>query len=102
MSEAIREDSIRAQCSDEEWAMRCELAACYRLFVRYGWTDLIFTHLTARVPGIENQYLINPYGLLFDEICASNLLKVDFDGNVILGDYPFNGCLLYTSDAADE
>ena len=46
---------------------------------------------TARVPGVEDQYLINPYGLLFDEICASNLLKVDFDGNVILGDYPFNG-----------
>ncbi|MEM7363800.1 MAG: class II aldolase/adducin family protein [Pseudomonadota bacterium] len=91
MSEAIRDDSIRAQCSDEEWTMRCDLAACYRLFVRYGWTDLIFTHLTARVPGVEDQYLINPYGLLFDEICASNLLKVDFDGHVILGDHPFNG-----------
>ena len=76
--------------SDEEWRVRCDLAACYRLFVKFGWTDLIFTHLTARVPGQKDQYLINPYGLLFEEITASNLLKVDFDGNVISGDYPYN------------
>lgn len=76
--------------SDEEWTMRVELAACYRLFVRYGWTDMIFTHLSARVPGEENLYLINPYGLLFDEITASSLIKVDFDGNVVAGDYPYN------------
>jgi ribulose-5-phosphate 4-epimerase/fuculose-1-phosphate aldolase len=77
--------------SDDEWQLRCDLAACYRLFVKYGWTDLIFTHLSARVPGHPDQYLINPYGLLFHEITASNLIKVDFDGNVISGDYPFNG-----------
>lgn len=76
--------------SQEEWQLRVELAACYRLFVRYGWTDLIFTHLSARVPGTEGQYLINPYGLLFDEITASSLLKVDFDGNVISGEHPYN------------
>lgn len=76
--------------SDEEWQVRCDLAACYRLFVKYGWTDLIFTHLSARVPGETNQYLINPYGLLFHEITASSLLKVDFNGNVIAGDYPYN------------
>ena len=76
--------------SEDEWQVRRDLAACYRLFVRYGWTDLIFTHLSARVPGHPEQYLINPYGLLFDEITASNLLKVDFDGNVIAGDYPYN------------
>ena len=76
--------------SDEEWTMRVELAACYRLFVRYGWTDMIFNHLSARVPGEENLYLINPYGLLFDEITASSLIKVDFDGNVVSGDYPYN------------
>ena len=49
--------------SDAEWALRCDLAACYRLFVRFGWTDVIFTHLSARVPGHDDQYLINPYGL---------------------------------------
>ena len=68
--------------SDEEWRLRQDLAACYRLFVHYGWTDLIFTHLSARVPGRSDQYLINPYGLLFHEITASNLIKVDFEGNV--------------------
>ena len=76
--------------SDEEWRLRVELAACYRAFVHYGWTDSIFTHLSARVPDQPEQYLINPYGLLFHEICASNLIKVDFDGNVIDGDYPYN------------
>jgi ribulose-5-phosphate 4-epimerase/fuculose-1-phosphate aldolase len=67
-----------------------QLAACYRAFVHYGWTDLIFTHLSARVPGEPGHYLINPYGLMFQEICASNLIKVDFDGNVVAGDYPYN------------
>ncbi len=76
--------------SEAEWALRQELAACYRLFVKYGWTDLIFTHLSARVPGCSDQYLINPFGLLFGEITASNLIKVDFAGNVVSGDYPYN------------
>ena len=76
--------------SEEEWTMRVDLAACYRLFVKYGWTDMIFTHLSARVPGEENLYLINPYGLLFEEITASSLIKVDFDGKVVAGDYPYN------------
>ena len=75
---------VNQKMSDAEWQVRCDLAACYRLFVKFGWTDLIFTHLTARVPGHENQYLINPYGLLFEEITASNLLKVDFDGKPML------------------
>ncbi len=78
------------ECSDDEWRVRVDLAACYRAFVHYGWTDSIFTHLSARVPGHPDQYLINPYGLLFEEICASNLIKVDFKGEVIAGDYPFN------------
>ncbi len=86
MSEAIAHQDT----SDEEWAIRCDLAACYRLFVRYGWTDLIFTHLSARVPGSDDHYLINPYGLLFEEITASSLIKVDFDGNVVEGDFPYN------------
>ena len=76
--------------SEREWQVRRDLAACYRLFVRFGWCDLIFTHLSARVPGHPDQYLINPYGLLFEEVTASGLLKVDFDGNVIAGDYPYN------------
>ncbi len=75
---------------EDEWQARVDLAACYRLFVRYGWTDLIYTHLTARVPGIPDQYLINPYGLMFDEITASSLLRVDFDGNVLEGEHPYN------------
>ena len=81
---------IDAEISESEWHVRRDLAACYRLFVHFGWTDLIFTHLSARVPGHPEQYLINPYGLLFQEITASNLIKVDFDGNVIAGDYPYN------------
>lgn len=78
---------------------RVDLAALYRLFVRYGWTDLTFTHISARVPGEDGHYLINPYGLMFDEICASNLLKVDFDGNVLAGDHPYNqaGHLIHTA-----
>ncbi len=79
-----------ARCSEEEWQLRVDLAACYRAFVHYGWTDSIFTHLSARVPGYPEQYLINPYGLLFHEIRASNLIKVDFEGNVIDGDFPYN------------
>jgi len=76
--------------SDEEWQIRVQLAACYRAFVFYGWTDSIFTHLSARVPGQSDQYIINPYGLFFQEITASNLIKVDFNGNVIEGNYPYN------------
>lgn len=74
----------------EEWDVRCDLAACYRAFVKYGWTDLIYTHISARHPTQENHYLINPYGLLFEEISASSLIVVDFDGNLINGDYPYN------------
>lgn len=83
-------DSPKDSITQHEWRVRRDLAACYRLFARYGWTDLIFTHLSARVPGCPEQYLINPYGLLFDEVTASSLLKVDFAGNVIAGDYPYN------------
>ena len=76
--------------SESEWQLRCDLAACYRLFVKFGWTDLIFTHLSARVPDEPAHYLINPYGLLFDEVTASNLIKVNFAGEVVAGDYPYN------------
>ena len=79
-----------AKFSQEEWGVRCDLAACYRAFVKFGWTDLIYTHVSARHPTEEGCYLINPYGLLFDEITASSLIVVDFDGNVVRGEYPYN------------
>jgi ribulose-5-phosphate 4-epimerase/fuculose-1-phosphate aldolase len=75
--------SVQPVCSESERQVRVDLAALYRLFVRYGWTDLIYTHISARVPDEPGHYLINPYGLFFDEITASSLLKVDFDGNVL-------------------
>ena len=73
----------------DEREIRQELAACYRLLHRYGMTDLIFTHVSARLPGTDGHFLINPYGLLFDEITASNLIEVDAHGNVV-GDSPWD------------
>lgn len=67
----------------EEWHVRKELAAAYQLVAHYGWDDLVFTHLSARVPGPEHHFLINPYGLLFEEITASSLVKVDQEGNIV-------------------
>jgi ribulose-5-phosphate 4-epimerase/fuculose-1-phosphate aldolase len=69
--------SLRDKVSAEEWAMRVDLAARYRLVANFGWEDLVFTHITARVPGAADQFLINPYGLFFDEITASSLVKID-------------------------
>jgi len=84
-------NSIRSQISDEEWQIRVDLAACYRIIAMYGWDDLVFTHISARVPGGEDHFLINPYGLLFEEITASSLLKVDLGGNKVLDSpYPVN------------
>jgi ribulose-5-phosphate 4-epimerase/fuculose-1-phosphate aldolase len=74
---------LKDQVSAEEWAMRVDLAACYRLVEIFGWSDLLGTHLSARVPGEEDAFLINPYGLLFEEITASSLVKVDEDGNIL-------------------
>ena len=83
--------SIRNQVSDEEWQMRVDLAACYRLIAMHGWDDLVFTHISARVPGPDEHFLINAYGLLFEEMTASSLIKVDLDGNkVIDSPYPVN------------
>ncbi len=73
--------SLKDQVSPEEWQLRVDLAACYRLVAAYGWSDLIFTHISARIPGPEHQFLINPYGLLFEEITASSLIKIDQAGN---------------------
>jgi len=75
--------SIRHEVSPEEWQVRVELAACYRLIDYYGMTDLTYNHITARVPGAEHHILINLYGLLYKEITASSLAKIDLDGNII-------------------
>ena len=80
--------SMREVVSAEEWELRVQLAACYRLVALYGWSDLVFTHISARVPGPEHHFLINPYGLMFDEITASSLVKVDPQCNKVI-DSPF-------------
>jgi len=80
--------SLKEQVSAEEWQIRVDLAACYRLVAMYGWSDLVFTHISARVPGPEHHFLINPYGLMFDEIIASSLVKVDQQCNKLI-DSPF-------------
>jgi ribulose-5-phosphate 4-epimerase/fuculose-1-phosphate aldolase len=76
--------SLREQVSPAEWQQRVDLAAAYRLVAHYRWDDLVFTHLSARVPGPEHHFLINPYGMLFDEITASSLVKVDLEGRKVM------------------
>jgi ribulose-5-phosphate 4-epimerase/fuculose-1-phosphate aldolase len=80
--------SLKSTVSADEWQLRCDLAACYRLVAAYGWSDLVFTHISARIPGPDHHFLINPYGLMFDEITASSLVKVDQDCNK-LSESPF-------------
>jgi ribulose-5-phosphate 4-epimerase/fuculose-1-phosphate aldolase len=110
--------SLKKVVSAEEWQLRVDLAACYRLVALYGWSDLVFTHISARVPGPEHHFLINPYGLMFDEITASSLVKVDGQcSKVIDSPFPVNpagfvihscvhevredaGCVLHTHSRA--
>lgn len=75
---------VRSTVDAAEWQQRVDLAACYRLVASFGWGDLIFTHISARVPGPEHHFLINPYGMMFSEITASSLVKVDLDGHKVL------------------
>ena len=75
-----REELSRA---GPEWALRLQLAACYRIFAELGWTELIYNHITVRLPGPEGHFLINPFGLHYTEVCASNLVKIDIEGNRI-------------------
>lgn len=83
--------SVQPLVSPEEWKLRQDLAACYRLVALHGWSDLIFTHISARIPGPEHHFLINPYGLMFDEITASSLVKVDQHCNKVLeSPFPVN------------
>jgi len=85
------DQSLRERVSEEEWRQRVDLAAAYRLAADFGWDELIFTHFTARVPGPEHHFLINPFGLLFEEITASSLVKIDREGEKVLeSDYAVN------------
>jgi ribulose-5-phosphate 4-epimerase/fuculose-1-phosphate aldolase len=80
--------SVKARVTPEEWAVRTDLAAAYRAVAMYGWDDLVFTHISARVPGAGHQFLINPYGMMFEEITASSLVKIDLSGAKVM-DSPF-------------
>ncbi len=88
MNNPLAIPSRQGQVSDAEWQVRMDLAAAYRLVAAFHWDDLVFTHITARVPGTDDQFLINPYGLLFEEITASSLIKIDLQGNK-LDDSPY-------------
>ena len=83
MSEQLAIPSKKGEVSEEEWQLRIDLAAAYRLIALYGWDDLIFTHLSVRIPGDEHHFLINPYGMMFEEITASSLVRIDQEGNKI-------------------
>ena len=76
--------SVREQVSEAEWQARVDLAACYRLIAELGVTEFIANHVSVRVPGTDDQFLLNPYGLLYDQMTASSMVKVDHDGNVLL------------------
>ena len=82
-------DAVRSRVSAAEWEQRVNLAACYRLVSLNHWDDLIFTHISARVPGPEHHFLLNPYGMLFEEITASSLVKVDLAGKKVM-DSPYD------------
>ena len=88
MTQALPVLDLKDQVSAQEWQTRVDLAACYRLVAAHGWDDLVFTHISAKIPGTED-FLINPYGLMFHEITASNLVKVDIHGNKLM-DSPFD------------
>jgi ribulose-5-phosphate 4-epimerase/fuculose-1-phosphate aldolase len=82
---------VRGQVSAAEWRLRVDLAAAYRLVALHGWDDLVFTHISARLPGPEHHFLINPYGMLFEEVTASSLVKIDLEARVLLDTgYPVN------------
>jgi ribulose-5-phosphate 4-epimerase/fuculose-1-phosphate aldolase len=83
--------SVKDWVSEQEWQTRVDLAACYRAVAMFGWDDLVFTHISARTPGPEHHFLINPYGMMFEEVTASSLVKVDLQGNKVMdSDYDIN------------
>lgn len=81
--EALEIPSLEGKVSETEWDLRIDLAAAYRIVASYGWDDLIFTHLSVRIPGPEQHFLLNPYNLMFEEVTASSLIKVDVNGNPV-------------------
>src|SRR5665213_4504530 len=88
---ADRRPDAPPRISGEEWALRCQLADCFNLFYFLGWTEAIFNHITVRVPGAARHYLLNPFGLLYEEVTPDNILKVDIDGTIIgVSAYPAN------------
>jgi len=84
ISEQLALPLVRDKITEAEWDMRVNLAAAYCLVALHGWDDLAFTHISARVPGQEDHFLINPYGMMFEEITASSLVKIDINGNIVL------------------
>src|ERR1700745_1084677 len=84
MTPSAKPPSIRDQVTEAEWQTRVDLAAAYRLVALYGWDDLIFTHISSRVPGPEHHFLLNPYGMMFEEVTASSLVKVDLNGQIVM------------------
>src|ERR1041385_3453670 len=87
----VKRSNVREQVSAEEWQGRVALPAVYSLVAGYGWDELVFTHISARVPGPEHHFLINPYGMMFDEITASSLVKVDLNGKIVMdSEYSIN------------
>jgi ribulose-5-phosphate 4-epimerase/fuculose-1-phosphate aldolase len=99
-TETLSIPSLRDLVSPQEWETRVDLAACYRLVAHFGWSDLVFTHITARIPGADGQFLINPYGMMFDEVTASSLLKIDRSGNKLdTSPFPVNpaGFLIHSA-----
>jgi ribulose-5-phosphate 4-epimerase/fuculose-1-phosphate aldolase len=83
MTASPKASTIHEQVSEDEWQTRVDLAAAYRLVALYGWDDLIFTHISARVPGPDHHFLLNPYGMMFDEVTASSLVKIDLAGKKV-------------------
>jgi ribulose-5-phosphate 4-epimerase/fuculose-1-phosphate aldolase len=88
MTPAAKAFSIRDQVSEPEWQARVDLAAAYRLVALHGWDDLIFTHISGRVPGADHHFLLNPYGMMFEEVTATSLVKIDLAGNKVM-DSPY-------------
>src|SRR5436190_23188725 len=88
MTPSPKPSPVHEHVTEAEWQARVDLAAAYRLVALYGWDDLIFTHISARVPGNEHHFLLNPYGMMFDEVTASSLLKIDLEGNKVV-DSPY-------------
>ena len=84
MNHMIDTQKLKSQITEKEWQLRLDLAATYRLIAMYGWDDLIYTHVSLRIPGPEHHFLINPYGLMFDEITASSLVKIDLNGDAVI------------------